>query len=362
MSVRIEPSEQLLFHRPFTRISKESLFVKNTNDFPVIFKVKTTAPKQYCVRPNAGRIEPNSEIEVQIILQPFKEELPDDYKCKDKFLVQTARLNPSLEQQDITSMWSHIESSDKQSMHQHKIKCVFGGPKEEESASTEKSTLVTSEPSTNDKEVVNQETTPAVVPVHSDVISSPTLPVVPQTSSLLQPEATTTTITANNNTATTAPKLSIVPPPAPVQTTPAAATAPEAVLTSPTTATTASATTASATTASATTASATTAVEPQFDNKIQGSEDKKQLKEALEKIKRLEKEIEELKRLQDEGMRARNNNQTVGGRKLASTVQPLDAVHQHLAQLERPRAVEGYPPQVLMGVAILVFLFTYLFF
>ncbi|CAO3679091.1 hypothetical protein G6F70_005481 [Rhizopus microsporus] len=351
MSVRIEPSEQLLFHRPFTRISKESLFVKNTNDFPVIFKVKTTAPKQYCVRPNAGRIEPNSEIEVQIILQPFKEELPDDYKCKDKFLVQTAPLNPSLEQQDIASMWSHIESSDKQSMHQHKIKCVFGGPKEEESASTEKSTVVTSEPPTNDKEVVNQETAPAVVPVHSDVISSPTLPVVPQTSSLPQPEAITTT-TTNNNAATTAPKPSIVPPSVPVRATPAAATAPEVVLTSPTT----------ATTVSATTASATTAVEPQFDNKVQENEDKKQLKEALEKIKRLEKEIEELKRLQDEGIRARNNNQTVGGRKLASTVQPLDAVHQHLAQLERPRAVEGYPPQVLMGVAILVFLFTYLFF
>lgn len=111
----------MFFIGPFTRISKESLFVKNTNDFPVIFKVKTTAPKQYCVRPNAGRIEPNSEIEVQsksvykkglslfiykiiVILQPFKEELPDDYKCKDKFLVQTAPLNPSLEQQDIASM------------------------------------------------------------------------------------------------------------------------------------------------------------------------------------------------------------------------------------------------------------------
>lgn len=211
--------------------------------------------------------------------------------------------------------------------------------------------MVTSEPPTNDKEVVNQETAPAVVPVHSDVISSPTLPVVPQTSSLPQPEAITTT-TTNNNAATTAPKPSIVPPSVPVRATPAAATAPEVVLTSPTT----------ATTVSATTASATTAVEPQFDNKVQENEDKKQLKEALEKIKRLEKEIEELKRLQDEGIRARNNNQTVGGRKLASTVQPLDAVHQHLAQLERPRAVEGYPPQVLMGVAILVFLFTYLFF
>ena len=28
-------------------------------------KVKTTAPKQYCVRPNSGRIEAGMEVEVQ---------------------------------------------------------------------------------------------------------------------------------------------------------------------------------------------------------------------------------------------------------------------------------------------------------
>jgi hypothetical protein len=90
------------------------------------------------------------------------------------------------------------------------------------------------------------------------------------------------------------------------------------------------------------------------------SEEKKRLREALETIKRLEKEIEQLKKSQDEGLRERK--EAVGGRKLAPTVQPLDAVHQHLAQLEKPRAVEGYPPQVMLGVAILVFIFTYLFF
>lgn len=44
---------------------KEILKVKNNNNEPVAFKVKTTAPKQYCVRPNSGRIEPHSEVEVQ---------------------------------------------------------------------------------------------------------------------------------------------------------------------------------------------------------------------------------------------------------------------------------------------------------
>jgi hypothetical protein len=61
-------------------------------------------------------------------------------------------------------------------------------------------------------------------------------------------------------------------------------------------------------------------------------------------------------------LRPRLNTQTSSTRKLASTVQPLDAVHQHLAQLEKPRPVEGYPPQVVLGVAVLVFIFTYLFF
>jgi hypothetical protein len=44
---------------------KRSLQVSNPNSQPVAFKVKTTAPKQYCVRPNSGRIEPGEKVEVQ---------------------------------------------------------------------------------------------------------------------------------------------------------------------------------------------------------------------------------------------------------------------------------------------------------
>lgn len=101
-------------------------------------------------------------------------------------------------------------------------------------------------------------------------------------------------------------------------------------------------------------------VAPSVDN----NNKERELKEALEKIKSLEKQLSELQLQQQEGLRARNSNtsNTSGGRKLASTVQPLDAVHQHLAALEKPRADEGYPPQVVLIVAVLVFIFTYLFF
>jgi hypothetical protein len=44
---------------------KEVLIIQNPNSFPVAFKVKTTTPRQYCVRPNAGRIEPGETVDVQ---------------------------------------------------------------------------------------------------------------------------------------------------------------------------------------------------------------------------------------------------------------------------------------------------------
>ena len=39
-----------------------------------------------------------------VILQPFKEEPPADYKCKDKFLVQTAVIKPAYEALPIAEM------------------------------------------------------------------------------------------------------------------------------------------------------------------------------------------------------------------------------------------------------------------
>jgi len=106
MSVEIDPQE-LAFQRPFNAEVTQILKIKNPNRLPVAFKVKTTAPKQYCVRPNSGRIEPGKEVEVTVILQPMKQEPSLDIKCKDKFLVQ-----------------SHTEE-DKESVQEKKIRVVY---------------------------------------------------------------------------------------------------------------------------------------------------------------------------------------------------------------------------------------------
>ncbi|KAF3760647.1 hypothetical protein M406DRAFT_353474 [Cryphonectria parasitica EP155] len=121
MSVEIEPFE-LGFRRPFTVEVSQILKLKNTNKQPVAFKVKTTAPKQYCVRPNSGRIEPGHEVEVTVLLQAMKQDPPLDTKCRDKFLVQSVIISSDLEFSNVQTIWDSVEKS---SVQEKKIRVTF---------------------------------------------------------------------------------------------------------------------------------------------------------------------------------------------------------------------------------------------
>ena len=46
---------------PFTNVVSTELKLRNPTQRSVLFKVKTTAPKRYCVRPNGGIIEANGQ-------------------------------------------------------------------------------------------------------------------------------------------------------------------------------------------------------------------------------------------------------------------------------------------------------------
>jgi hypothetical protein len=49
---------------PFTQPVTSHMSLKNPADKKVAFKIKTTAPKKYCVRPNCGIVEPKSSVEI----------------------------------------------------------------------------------------------------------------------------------------------------------------------------------------------------------------------------------------------------------------------------------------------------------
>lgn len=49
---------------PFTDVVTANLKLTNPSDKRVCFKVKTTAPRRYCVRPNSGAIDPGASISI----------------------------------------------------------------------------------------------------------------------------------------------------------------------------------------------------------------------------------------------------------------------------------------------------------
>ncbi|KAG6531906.1 hypothetical protein ZIOFF_005741 [Zingiber officinale] len=82
--------------------SSSSLQLINKTDQYVAFKVKTTNPKKYCVRPNTGIVLPSATCDVTVTMQAQKE-APPDMQCKDKFLLQSVIVEHGAMTKDITS-------------------------------------------------------------------------------------------------------------------------------------------------------------------------------------------------------------------------------------------------------------------
>ncbi|KAG5352089.1 hypothetical protein C0989_003888 [Termitomyces sp. Mn162] len=125
MSVSLNPSTSLGFKRPLTQLVKRVLTITNHNSLPIAFKVKTTAPKLYCVRPNSGRIDSGESLDVSVMLQPLKEDPPSNVKCKDKFLIQSTLITPAREAMNAADIWSSPDTSDEGKVHQHKLRVAF---------------------------------------------------------------------------------------------------------------------------------------------------------------------------------------------------------------------------------------------
>ncbi|KAA8522172.1 hypothetical protein F0562_012845 [Nyssa sinensis] len=85
--------EELKFQFELEKQSYCDLKVVNTTENHVAFKVKTTSPKKYFVRPNTGVIQPWDSCVIRVTLQAQRE-YPPDMQCKDKFLLQSTILPP----------------------------------------------------------------------------------------------------------------------------------------------------------------------------------------------------------------------------------------------------------------------------
>ncbi|CAH1429924.1 unnamed protein product [Lactuca virosa] len=81
--------------------STSSVHISNISDEYVAFKVKTTSPKRFCVRPNSGIISPKSECSFTVTMQGLRSH-PSEVECKDKFLIQSTAVDSGTKEEDIT--------------------------------------------------------------------------------------------------------------------------------------------------------------------------------------------------------------------------------------------------------------------
>ncbi|PRD26652.1 UNVERIFIED_CONTAM: Vesicle-associated membrane protein-associated protein A [Trichonephila clavipes] len=94
----LDPPSELHFKGPFSEVTSSYLKLTNPTERQIGFKVKTTAPKTYCVRPNGGVILPMKSVTVAVMLQPFDPE--NDDRSRDKFMVQSMFVPEGEEYQD----------------------------------------------------------------------------------------------------------------------------------------------------------------------------------------------------------------------------------------------------------------------
>ncbi|KAG9474484.1 vesicle-associated membrane protein-associated protein B/C [Eleutherodactylus coqui] len=119
----LEPQHELKFKGPFTDVVTTNLKLANPTEKNVCFKVKTTAPRRYCVRPNSGVIDAGSSINVSVMLQPF--DYDPNEKSKHKFMVQSIYAPPDIS--DMEAVWKEAKPEE---LMDSKLRCLFELPSE----------------------------------------------------------------------------------------------------------------------------------------------------------------------------------------------------------------------------------------
>uniref|UniRef100_A0A667XTQ7 VAMP associated protein B and C n=1 Tax=Myripristis murdjan TaxID=586833 RepID=A0A667XTQ7_9TELE len=126
------------FHSgPFTDVVTATLKLSNPTDRNVCFKVKTTAPRRYCVRPNSGIIDAGTSINVSVMLQPF--DYDPNEKSKHKFMVQS--MVAPYDMTDMEGVWKEAKPEE---LMDSKLRCTFEMPLENDKTSESNKTVSSS--------------------------------------------------------------------------------------------------------------------------------------------------------------------------------------------------------------------------
>ncbi|XP_022737940.1 vesicle-associated protein 1-4-like isoform X2 [Durio zibethinus] len=122
--ISVHPNDLKFIIEPKKQSSCD-LKVVNNAEHHVAFKVNTTAPKNYCVRPNRGVVLPWNSCVIRITRQAQRE-YPPDMQCKDKFMLQSTIVSPNTNVHDLPADTFNKERGKK--IQEYKLKVFFVSP------------------------------------------------------------------------------------------------------------------------------------------------------------------------------------------------------------------------------------------
>lgn len=108
---------------PLNELQTVPLHLVNKTGQALAYKVKTTSPKMYTVRPNASVVAAGESIEVAISRQAKS----TSEQSKDKFLILTSNVDLAElgEKPDMADLWHKLESGDKSGIDETRIKVKY---------------------------------------------------------------------------------------------------------------------------------------------------------------------------------------------------------------------------------------------
>jgi len=103
--------KEIEFQATTTAVAK-SFKLENTSDNGVIYRIKTTAPKRYMVRPNIGYIRPKESVNIKVSMNLSKDPKAD--AKSDKFQVQSLFYQSAvpLDENKVKEIWSESKGKD----------------------------------------------------------------------------------------------------------------------------------------------------------------------------------------------------------------------------------------------------------
>jgi len=121
----LEPCDGILFEGPFNRSVNKKLVIGNPSKTQrMAFKMKTTTPKLFFVRPNIGVLKPGEKVNVDIFMQPI---LQEPVQKRHKFLILAAEATG--EMSDMQEFWKQQKPED---IWETKIRCELVLSKEDQ--------------------------------------------------------------------------------------------------------------------------------------------------------------------------------------------------------------------------------------